>query len=246
MAEHKVKTQKNGNVHVYDFYRCDKYKNKNCGQKYMNAADIEKQIADVLANIEIPKEFHDWAVNELRQSTAVETAARDVVLSAHRKNYDACVRKLDTLIDMRASEQITQEQFEQKKEVLLSEKEKLQALMKDVDYRVEHWLEYAEQALSFAATARAKFENSDNDIKRQIVFALGSNFILTDKKLTLSLAKPLLVLEKAAKEVKRIHGRLELHKTQVDTRVLEESYEKNPVLGAWVKEVRTCLAGLLQ
>jgi len=202
---------------------------------------FEQQAVAILSSIEIPQDFRDWAVSVLRESTAQEAASRNAVLSAHRKNYDACVRKLDALIDMRANNEISEEEFAAKKTSVTAEKNRAMELLNEADSRVEHWMEYAEQALTFAQTAKARFENGDDDTRRAILLTLGANLTLKDHKLSITLAKPLVVVQNAAKTVRAIHEACGPQKATLKAGELVKTYEKNPVLGASVYDVRTCL-----
>ena len=77
--------------------------------------------------------------------------------------------------------------------------------------------------------------------KRQILSALGSNLLLKDKKLNITIQKPLLLIEKAAKEVKVIHEKLEPLKKPVNTEEIEKIYSRNPILRWVCDNVRTYL-----
>lgn len=232
VSDPKVRHQKNGNVHEYIYARCTKRNNHKCSQKHTTQKIFEQQTLDILSSIEIPQEFHDWAVSVLRESTAQEAASRDAVLSAHRKNYDACVRKLDALIDMRANNEISEDEFAAKRAAVTADKDRAMELLNEADSRVEHWMEYAEQALTFAQTAKARFEAGDDDTRRAILLTLGANLTLKDHKLSISLAKPLIVVQNAAKTIRAIHEVCGPQKTPLNASELVKTYEKNPVLGA--------------
>ena len=62
-----------------------------------------------------------------------------------QQEYQECLKKIDNLIDMRAGNEITEQQFKDKKSKLVQEKIKLQELLKDTDKRVDDWLERAEE-----------------------------------------------------------------------------------------------------
>ena len=62
---------------------------------------------------------------------------------------------------------------------------------------------------TFARDARKNFEEGGLEQKREILSALGSNLLLKDKILSISIQKPLILIEEAVKEVKTIHSRLE-------------------------------------
>jgi hypothetical protein len=60
-----------------------------------------------------------------------------------------------------------------------------------------NWLDLSEKTFDFASTARDRFANGDSEVKREILFAIGSNLTLKDKQLFIEAKKPFLLLEKS-------------------------------------------------
>lgn len=197
-AEHKTKTQKNGTKHYYTYYHCTKRTNKNCSQRVIEIKDLEKQIADILGDLRIPPEFDEWAMDWLKDENHKEADSRDDILKNQQQEYQECLKKIDNLIDMRAGNEITEQQFKDKKSKLTQEKIKLQELLKDTDKRVDDWLERAEEALIFAKNAKLTFENGNLQRKREILNTLGSNLLLIDRKLRINLENCLLPMKKVS------------------------------------------------
>lgn len=243
-AEEKVKRQQNGNVHHYVYYHCTKRKDPGCSQKTIEVKRLEQQIQDVLASVEIPPEFHDWALKWFRKENEKEVQDRSATLTSQRRAYDACVRKIDTLIDMRAAGEITEEEFKQKKSRFTQEKMRLQELLNDMDRRVGRWLDTAERVFTFARDARKKFATGDFQIKKTILGTLGSNLILKGKKLTVDLEKSLLQLKNVAREVQKIHERLEPLKMPIPKTEIERLYARSPRILRALDDVRTALQGI--
>ena len=75
--------------------------------------------------------------------------------------------------------------------------------------RIETWLDRAEKMLNFAETAKVRFELGDLNKKHEILAALGSNLVLLNQKLVVSLAKPIELMQEIAPEVQDLHNRLE-------------------------------------
>lgn len=230
-AEEKVKRQKNGNVHFYTYYRCGKTLKPNCGQKTIRKEELKKQITDTLERIKIPPEFHQWIIKQLRLEAEKESKDRNKILVRQQRDYQNCVKKVDALIEMRMRDEITQEEFLNKKTELIKEKSRLQELLEDTDNRVNKWLIKAEDVFNFARDAKKKFETGTLEEKRLILTSLGSNLLLKDKILSISIEKPLILVEKAAKEVKTIYDRLEPLKEAQNKLNFDEIYSKSPLLG---------------
>ena len=230
-AEDKIKRQKNGNVHFYTFYRCTKRKRSDCSQKYLRKEEMETQIMDILERIEIPPEFSQWAIAQLKKEADKEVGSRKSILTAQRKNYDDCLNKLNRLLEMRMNEEITPEEFSEKKTELNREKSRLLALVNESDSNADDWLEKAEKLFDFAASARQKFINGSLDDKKEILAALGSNLTLKDQILSISIQKPLILVEKAAKEINTIYKAFEPAKISQFEANFDKVFAKNPLLG---------------
>jgi hypothetical protein len=139
---------------------------------------------------------------------------------------------IDGMIDMRARGEITEEEFARRKASLLTEKHRLQGLLNDADRDVDAWLTTADKYFSFAASAKQKFENGTSDEIRELLALLGSDLSLKDGKLNVSLAEPLVVIEKLAPEARRTNKRFGPFKSADDIKELRALYAQNSTRGA--------------
>lgn len=112
------------------------------------------------------------------------------------------------------------------------QKGRFQELLQDTDKRVENWLEIAERGFNFAEKAATVFatarEKNDPAVKKEIFGALGSNYILTDGKLSISWDNLLFPIQSMATEIRNTSSRLELQKKPANAKRLGELYSKNP------------------
>ena len=226
-AEEKVKHQQNGNTHHYIYYRCTKRINENCTQKAVRSDVLEKEIADVLQRIEIPKLFHEWAVETLKGMHEQEKSSRTSVISTKRHEYDDVVSKLDNLLEMRMASEITADDYQVKKATLEKEKLTLSLFLGDIDQRISNWLKEVEASLDFAEKARKEFEVGTPEKKKNILATLGYNHTLKDGKLNVATTKPLFIIEKAAILAKSISARLEPPKSVAAQQHIKEKYAKS-------------------
>lgn len=229
-AENHEKYQKNGNYHHYTHYHCTKRKGP-CSQKTIRVENLEKQLDEILEKICIPKEFIAWAMEILRSENSKESAERNAMMANFKRGYSVALKKLDTLIDMRAAGEITEDEYAASKTKAIEEKEKFNKLLNDTNARVDDWIERAEEIFDFASMAKEKFENGTPEEKRDVISTLGSNLYLRDRKLSVSLASPLVLAEKATSELRAISERLEPQKALVNNGRIEEIYsEYQPLL----------------
>lgn len=229
-AEYKIKRQKNGNVHYYTYYRCTKGRNP-CTQKTVRLENLESQILEILKDITIPTEFHDWAMKWMRQHGEEEAESRNKILKTQQNKYNDCIKEIDGLISMRAKNELDEDNYKRKMDSLNKEKNRLQELLNDTDDRVSKFIERAEKVFGLAQNSKETFETGNLDAKRQILMDLGYNLLLKDRKLDISLEKPLIHIEQAAPVAWQLKRQLEPIKTGDYRAKLEELYSKNAFLG---------------
>ncbi len=228
-AESKTKKQQNGNVHFYTYYHCTKKKNRDCTQVSIIEGDLQKQISKVLGEVELPQDFCEWALDVLKSNNVVEAQDRTHIISSQRQEYDKVLKKLDTLIEMRAGGDITDEEFSKSKTVFLADKHRVEMLMNQTGEQADNWLEQAEKYFKFAQTAKETFDTTDSlEVKKGILMFLGSNLLLKDKILSVSLEKPLLLLKEASTQVKALNERLEPLKRGSAKRNMKDLYPRIP------------------
>ena len=231
-AEEKNKIQQNGNVHHYIYYHCTKRKIPTCTQKTLEEKKLSEQIDEVLTGLTIPEEFHKWAMEWFGKENQNEWQIRKSMNSQHRQAYDEALKLLDRYIEMRAKEELTEEEYKEKKAQALKEKARLNALLNDSDGRVTSWVETMDKAFKFVKLAKEKFANGTPEERRQIFLALGSNPSLTFRKLLIDLEKPLIPTGKLALEVQAIHRRLEPRKSIMTQADFEQVYAQIPKVSA--------------
>jgi len=168
-AEAKTKHCKNGNVHHYTYYRCNRGVDPKCSQQPIREEGLEAQIADMVGSIRIPEQFHDWAMKCLKVDHEKEKQDQDTIRNVRNNAIKVCEKKMSSLVDLRIDGEIGPEVFKRRKEELLAEQKKLEELSKDAGDRVVKWLDYADKALDFAETAKQRFETGDMETKRDIL-----------------------------------------------------------------------------
>lgn len=227
-AEKKVKRQKNGNVHHYIYYHCTKRINPKCAQKCIEEKKLKDQILDVINKIQIPSEFHDWAMDELSLDNKEQAKDKNLILSNQQKAYDECLKEIKGVIGMRARQELNKETYVSRMDELNKEKARLKGLLTNTKNNQE--AEKLEKVFDFARDAKKDFESNTPERQKQLLANLGSNLLFKDRKLRILDIKPLIVLEKISQEVKTIHQRLEPLKNEINKRTLGEIYAQSPTL----------------
>lgn len=184
----------------YSYYHCSKSNRPSCLQKSVSSQALEKQIDAFLAHIQISEQFKEWAIKYLHELHAKESEARNDIIQAQQKTYQACVRQIDSLVRLKTSSGnsdgslLSDEEYGRQRVELLKEKAALEELLQDAGHRVNQWMKLTEQTFEFACTVRERFAKGDAKIKKEILAAIGSNLTLKDKILSIEARKPFFIL----------------------------------------------------
>ena len=220
-CDEKVKHVKSANeTRRYLYHRCTKRtKDKPCQQPAVSYDSLIEQVTNYLDAIAIPPEFLEWAVQSLREQKKLEETDRNAILRNHQKNYDACLEKLDRLLDTYISSEnkdrsvLTEEEFKAKKNTLLKEKAAIEKQIRSIEQRVNEFIDLTIKAFHFATYCKAWFEKGDYETKTQILRALGQTFVLKDRVLMLELKSPYVVMQNAVTDGLFANPLLELART---------------------------------
>ncbi len=221
-AETKIKKQQNGNVHSYIYYHCTKRKDPNCSQGSLEEKKLIQQVSKEIESIEMPPEFHSFAMKWWRKENEQEITKRNTVVSSQQKAYKACLAKIDGLMDMRSLGEITSEEYTAKKTKLLEEKKEIEKGFNDTGKRIDQWEKAGDEMLTFIETAVEKFKHGPLTTKRGILSTLGSDLVMKDKILKIDIEKSLFPLKRIREEVHAIKERLE----PLDTVEKQEQFER--------------------
>ena len=167
----------------HNYLRCTKRVKKDCSQPYVREERIAEQITGVLASAAIPDDWSDWMIAELEGEKADDTAEAAELEWSIQKQIEAIDGKIDRLMVGYLDQLFGSEEYKEKKNQLLTEKqqlkEKLAVIGKNRATRFEPAIRFIfdlKQAKKLAS------EGSDEE-KRDFFKKVGSNPILTEKAL---------------------------------------------------------------
>ncbi len=157
-AEHKVKRQKNGNVHEYVYYRCSR-KNKaiKCKEPWIKENDLDIQISSLLQKFSLRP---DWAkdIRQMLEKNKTESAQSSVpFIHEARNRIQEISSKLQRLLDGYLDQDIDREIYREEKAKLLSEKKTLEEKIINLEQKqmgwvapMQEWIEKAENLSKIA------------------------------------------------------------------------------------------------
>lgn len=183
-AETKTKTIKATNEpREYTYYHCTHRKNDiECQQRgCVRVEDIEKQVLDILGRFNVDQALKDWALDALKATEGQVEQEREVMRMSQEKALESARKQLESLTLMKCRDQIGDEEYAQLRSKLLENinRYRLPAGAGDGGRKLT---ETVGRVFDFASLARQAFISGNDQIKREIFTALGSNQTLDNGK----------------------------------------------------------------
>lgn len=173
----------------YTYYHCSKRRlDYRCGQRCIEAKQLEQQIETFLLSIQIHPKLHAFAKNlatrdQQEQERLLEIEAKAV--NAALSRIEVARRNLTKLC---ISGQITNDEFDVERRD--QERERLRLDTRKTDSAAPNRFEPGALCVEFSIYAAKWFREGDNQTKRTILEIVGSNPVLIDKQLRIDAAKP--------------------------------------------------------
>ena len=186
--ERQIKRQKNGNVHVYDYYRCTrKSKTMRCTEPHIRAEELDKQLSALLSGYALPKSWadsmrklaqKDEAIEKLNYTQNTETLRTDV---AHSSD------KLQRLLDSYLDGDVERELYQTKRAEILGQKKRLQEQIEQTSLGVLTWVEPMKQWLERAVSIRSIAKSDDLLAKKSLCLEIfGSNLKIQNRNVVIN------------------------------------------------------------
>jgi len=221
----------------YTYYHCTKRLDKKCMQRSIELLKLEEQIDYLLSQIEIPESFKEWAIKYLNELHDKEAVDQTVINKSVDESYNDCVQEINNLVKLKISPMntdgslLSDKDFEEQMRGLKKKKTELEDKKRNVGERVNNWLELSIKTFNFACYARLHFKNAKTlQEKKEILTAIGSNFILKDKMLRLTVPKPFVSIQKAKVKADELTAKLEPSEKVDLTSQLMQLYAQNLTL----------------
>jgi site-specific DNA recombinase len=217
-TEQKLKMIKSKNIiRTYVYHHCTNKKiDIDCQQKAITFEEINRQVLEKLDKIALPANFLDFALKILKRDNELEINDRNTLIKSQQRAFNDCQKRLDNLYGLYISranankELLNDDELKTQKAYLLKEKAEIEQQLDNLSQRADEWLELTEKTFKFAIYAKENFNNGDYETKTSILRALGSNFVLKDGKVDITLRKQYQLIENALESIKVKNPRLEL------------------------------------
>lgn len=173
----------------YTYYHCSK-KRGPCGQACIRQEAIEKRFIDVLQGLEIDQDFELWAIKWIKALNESRYQKKKQENDIFQRRYASAEKKVYNLIQMRANDEISQDEFTAMKESAIEEREQAKLNLSIAEGHDDNWIERLSEDVNFVVGITNRFNAGTVKEKKRIFSKLGSNFVLKDGNLSLEVQMP--------------------------------------------------------
>ncbi len=187
-SERQTKRQKNGNVHIYDYYRCTrKSKTVACREPHIRAEELDKQLSALLLGFSLPKYWADKMRELIRRDEASEKAEYSANTEVLRTDIAHLSDKLQCLLDSYLDGDVERELYQDKRAQILGQKKRLEENVEQITLGVLTWVEPMKQWLDKAVYICKIAECDDLRAKMSLLLEIfGSNLKMQNKNVVVN------------------------------------------------------------
>ena len=187
-SERQTKRQKNGNVHIYDYYRCTrKSKTVACREPHIRAEELDKQLSALLLGFSLPKYWADKMRELIRRDEASEKAEYSANTEVLRTDIAHLSDKLQCLLDSYLDGDVERELYQDKRAQILGQKKRLEENVEQITLGVLTWVEPMKQWLDKAVSICKIAESDDLRAKKSLLLEIfGSNLKMQNKNVVVN------------------------------------------------------------
>ncbi|MDE2233224.1 MAG: recombinase zinc beta ribbon domain-containing protein, partial [Patescibacteria group bacterium] len=187
-AERKIK--KSGLV--YHYYHCTgKSKTIDCSQtRFLREEEMTRQVQDMVQKVSLSDEWRDKYLAKLETENE-ESRHSSVLFVQNLKNDISVIKtKLERLTDAYLNEALELAEYQERKNVLMSEKKSLEEKLTDFERKGNHWLELMRNWIIEANQAENLIKRENPIEQKDFLVRIGSNRRLAAKKLEMYFKMP--------------------------------------------------------
>ena len=179
------------------YYRCTLAKEGGCTNTAHYRQDaVETQIMAYFEGIELDQEVIDFMLVKLSKENEAENDLEQKSRKQLQKQYDQIQTTINRLaerwmsVDNSSGDLISNDEYKAYKAKYNQELSEVQSLLKDNTTDHKTWLERAEDLFEFSRELRQTYSRASVNDKRAILGFIGTDYILKDGEVTLTVAEP--------------------------------------------------------
>ena len=170
----------------HHYYRCTK-KRGACSQKYVREEMLTEQINDAIKEVSLHPSWADKMLAKLEEDREQEVQDGTFFAQNLKSEISVSVEKLEKLLDAHLDGIISKEEYASKKQKLLNRKIEISERLVDFEKKGNYWLEPMRLFILEAKQAEIIASKENLPVKRDFLKKIGSNPLLRDKAISISL-----------------------------------------------------------
>lgn len=178
---------------VYTYHQCT-HRRGDCSQAAITGKKLDELFIENMEKISISEEDWNLGIELFKAKHQEESGKLTKRLRYLQNQFTTIQNQINAIIKMRASQELTKEEFLEQKADLLKQRKDIEDKLKDNTNSADVWLELCTKYLNNAFSAREVMLNGTPEEKRNLILDLGQNLILKNKKLQFSFKEPYDVL----------------------------------------------------
>ena len=194
----KRKALRAGDIKEYVFYTCTK-KSKvvKCAEHQVSLDKLQPQISTVMHDYQISAENAALCYSWIKKFHAEYFRTKNQYVDEWIKDQRSAQKALDILDEKLESGVITDERYRARSTIHQNTLDRTTDLLAKATTEADNWLELAKELFADLVDIGDAFEVASEIDKRKLMLRLGSNWTLSNKKVTLTPIEPLGLLHKS-------------------------------------------------
>ena len=187
-AERKIK--KSGRL--YHYYHCTfKSKTHDCSQtRFLREEEMTRQIKEYCQKVSLPDEWREKFLAKLENENMESRHSSDLFIQNLKKEISVIKTQTERLTDAYLNEALELSEYQERKNVLMSEKKTKEEKLSDFERKGNHWLELMQNWILEANQAVNLIQRENPTEQKDFLVRIGSNRRLAAKKLEMDFKMP--------------------------------------------------------
>ena len=187
-AETRIKRQKNGNVHVYVYYRCTrKSKTVVCREPHIRTEELDKQLSALLLCYAMPASCADKLRELIDKDEESEKADFVRRVAGDKETIARLSEKMQRLLDGYLDGDVERELYQDKRAEILGKKKLLEEKIEQATFGVLTWVKPMKQWIETAVSICKIAKGDDLNAKKSLCLEIfGSNLQIRQKEVVIN------------------------------------------------------------
>ena len=181
--------KKTGKYKVYTYLSCTHRKGI-CHQPPLKSTKFDSQVMDRLGMLKLTDRKYQLALKLFRAKNANQNQSQLKFIDNLNDQFKAHQVKLNRLIDMRAGNEITADEFKERKQSVTDEQTRINESIARYNVTNQNWLELSENYINHVFQAKNILAKGNPEEKKKLIDEVGWNLFLNNKIVEISIKEP--------------------------------------------------------